>query len=47
MPDRKPDQPRQPKRDPEEEGSAAKRPQPPTPATRDPEEEGSAGRPER
>jgi hypothetical protein len=34
-------------RDPEEEGSAAKRPQRDTGRENDPEEEGSAGRPER
>ena len=36
-----------PDRDPEEEGSAAKRPQRETPRENDPEEEGSAGRPQR
>ena len=36
-----------PDRDPEEEGSAAKRPQRETPRDQDPEEEGSAGRPQR
>lgn len=35
------------RRDPEEEGSAAKVPQPPSPRDNDPEEEGSAGRPQR
>jgi len=39
--------PAEPKRDPEEEGSAGKRPQQPTPRDRDPEEEGSSARPER
>ena len=34
-------------RDPEEEGSAAKRPQRETPDDRDPEEEVSAARPQR
>jgi hypothetical protein len=47
MPEKKPAAPAQPKRDPEEEGSAARPPQPPQPADQDPEEEGSAGRPER
>jgi hypothetical protein len=36
-----------PDRDPEEEGSAAKRQQRPNPPSQDPEEEGSAARPER
>jgi len=36
-----------PARDPDEEGSAARRPQRPNPAGQDPEEEGSAARPQR
>lgn len=35
------------KRDPEEEGSAARPPQAPNPGDQDPEEEGSAARPQR
>ncbi len=35
------------RRDPEEEGSAAREPQPPSPRDQDPEEEGSAARPQR
>ena len=41
------DRPAPVRRDPEEEGSAAKVPQPASPRDNDPEEEGSAGRPQR
>ena len=44
--ERGPSQPR-PDRDPDEEGSAARRQQQPNAPDQDPEEEGSAGRPQR